>query len=257
MIDTVWVQLLKSQVPGFALAVYVPVLFLIFMVKDSSARQILSFSSWGVFSVLFAFAAGMIAMLILAVSLVSAVNPSFLAGYGYDSNRSTFSLPNYQSLATPAPYRYYIAQSGIFPLRSDQTAQLIAGDLAYYADQADYLTNGSNPDDTIIASEILLLQVSSPSLVEKFALPCEGQVLKMSDYPILGYILTQNQDSDCSFSLPDVRGQSPVAGAAYYMVTNGTYVYEDPVPAGNVRCPKCYSVVPDGRFCIECGSALR
>jgi RsiW-degrading membrane proteinase PrsW (M82 family) len=48
-------KLFESNVPDFVLATIIPVLFLIFMIKDRQSRYILSFFCWGVLSVLFAF----------------------------------------------------------------------------------------------------------------------------------------------------------------------------------------------------------
>lgn len=58
MVSEVWVNLMKllqSHIPGFVLAVLIPVLFLLFMIKDENARRVLGYFSWGVFSVFFAF----------------------------------------------------------------------------------------------------------------------------------------------------------------------------------------------------------
>jgi len=48
-------ELLGSNIPGFVFSMLIPLLFLIFMLKDRQSKYILSYFCWGLFSVLFAF----------------------------------------------------------------------------------------------------------------------------------------------------------------------------------------------------------
>ncbi len=48
-------ELFASDIPGFVFSMLIPVLFLIFMLKDRQSKYILSYFCWGLFSVIFAF----------------------------------------------------------------------------------------------------------------------------------------------------------------------------------------------------------
>ena len=48
-------KLFTSNVPELVLSTIIPVLFLVFMIKDRQSKHILSFFCWGIFSVLLAF----------------------------------------------------------------------------------------------------------------------------------------------------------------------------------------------------------
>ncbi len=48
-------KLLGSNIPGFVFSMLIPLLFLIFMLKDKQSKTILSYFCWGLFSVIFAF----------------------------------------------------------------------------------------------------------------------------------------------------------------------------------------------------------
>lgn len=178
---------------------------------------------------------------------------SLLTSYGYDTVKMTFNLPDYHSLAAPAKYRYYVSIDGIFPVRSDTPAQAVVSDLAYVAEPATYLQTSSAYQEGPFLGEIVLLQAASPSLVASTALPCEGQTINEQDYPSLAYVLSR---LGLGTTIPDLRGQSPVAGAAYYIIHQGIYGFYD-IPEGYVRCGNCNSLVPDANFCGQCGSRLR
>ncbi len=178
---------------------------------------------------------------------------SLLTSYGYDTVKMTFNLPDYHSLAAPAKYRYYVSINGLFPVRSDTAAQAVVSDLAYVAEPATYLQNTSDYQEGPFLGEIVLLQAASPSLVASTALPCEGQTINEQDYPALAYVLSR---LGLGTTIPDLRGQSPVAGATFYIIHQGVYGFYD-IPAGYVRCGNCNSLVPDANFCGQCGSRLR
>lgn len=55
MNKNIFSELFVSGIPGYVFAVLIPLLFLIFMLNDKKSKYILSFFSWGVFSVLIAF----------------------------------------------------------------------------------------------------------------------------------------------------------------------------------------------------------
>lgn len=55
MIAEIWFDLFNSQVPGLVFSVLVPLLFLIFLVRDREAKAILGYFAWGIFSVILAY----------------------------------------------------------------------------------------------------------------------------------------------------------------------------------------------------------
>lgn len=48
-------ELFRTEIPGFVFSMFIPLLFLIFMVRDKQAKYILSYFCWGLISVLFAY----------------------------------------------------------------------------------------------------------------------------------------------------------------------------------------------------------
>lgn len=48
-------NLLESNIPGFIFSILIPLLFLIFMVKDKFSKYLLGYFCYGVLSVVFAF----------------------------------------------------------------------------------------------------------------------------------------------------------------------------------------------------------
>jgi hypothetical protein len=58
-----------------------------------------------------------------------------------------------------------------------------------------------------------------------------------------------------TFTLPDLRGQSPIPGAKYCISPYGNDWYMEVIPAGYLKCVSCKKVIQKAKFCMECGAS--
>ena len=72
--------------------------------------------------------------------------------------------------------------------------------------------------------EIVLFETPDQDLLKDVYLPCEGQLLKSSDYPELAAFIAGDKKV---FALPDLSDKSPIEGAQYYICVKGLIIYND------------------------------
>lgn len=203
------------------------------------------------------FAAGMAAMLILAVGILTAYDPTFLTGSvssggdiiqyrmfpagteiplldtaqkyvgelsifhdpGPDENiNSQFAKSN--KGAFTEGFSYYVTQSGSKATAGSSENTVKKDGLMYIpVNRSDYKVNYGN---TVCCGELILLKASDRALQENGYLPCKGQTFKSSEYPVLAGILASGS---LRFTLPDLSGQTPVEGAVWCIVSAGDFPY--------------------------------
>ena len=139
---------------------------------------------------------------------------------GYDSNATEFRLPDYTARSVAAGFDYYMTRRGTkADMRGTQDA-IIKDGLAYIPVKlSDYKVDYAN---AVCYGEIVLLKGTDKALRKSGYIPCEGQTLDASDYPMLAKMLAQGEEC---FTLPDLSGQSPVEGAVYCVANTGDYPY--------------------------------
>ncbi|NLI13974.1 phage tail protein [Pelotomaculum propionicicum] len=212
---------------------------------------------------LFNFAAGMAAMLILTVGILTAYDPSFLTGsvsgggdivqyrmfpagtetpvldtaQKYSGELSVFHIPgadediNSQFIKSDGAafaegFAYYVTQFGSKADTGKVENTVTKGKVLYVpVNRSDYKADYGN---AVCCGEIVLLKASDKVLQKHGYLPCKGQTLNAKDYPVLAGILAPGAEQ---FTLPDLSGQSPVEGAVWCIAAEGDYPYTR--PAGN------------------------
>lgn len=203
------------------------------------------------------FAAGMAAMLVLAVGVLTAYNPTFLTGsvsgegdiiqyrmfpagteapvldtaQKYIGELSVFHVPganeniNSQFIKSNKitfveGFAYYVTQSGSKANAGSVENTLTKDGLLYIpVNRSDYKVNYGN---AVCCGELVLLKASDRALQKFEYIPCKGQMLKASDYPVLAEILAPGAER---FTLPDLSGQSPVEGAVWCIASSEDYPY--------------------------------
>lgn len=203
------------------------------------------------------FAAGMAAMLVLAVGVLTAYDPTFLTG----SVTGGGDIIQYRIFpaGTKSPVldteQKYLGELSVFHIpgtNEEMNNQFTVSDrdtfaegFAYYVTQTGSKANIGNIADTVTKDgllyipvnlsdykitygnavcygELVLLKASDRALQKYTYIPCKGQILKASDYPILAGILAPGA---ATFTLPDLWGQSPVEGAVWCIALEGDYPY--------------------------------
>lgn len=138
--------------------------------------------------------------------------------YGLDWATRSFSVPDY---AAVDGFQYCLFTDGAYPYY-DENSQVIVNDEFQYvaADFFAYAENADNPQNRygFYLGEIVLLYTAEWETMEEDLLPCEGQTLKSADYPGLAVVLGVTGDH---FTLPDLRNEAPVEGAAYFISLGG------------------------------------
>jgi microcystin-dependent protein len=189
----------------------------------------------------------------LSLSSESTLFSAIRGAYGYDYSAFKFSLPDYSQTEPASDLDYYTVQSGSYPFSDGKTIKT-ADDIAYVAED---VTDFSNEYGySVLCGEVELIKASDKASLQKLFLPCEGQTLLAKDYPVLASIIAPFQKE---FTLPDLKGKSPIDGAEYYIAYSGLYTYVSTVviPEGYVRCPNCHEVVLDTYFCMNCKEKLK
>lgn len=143
-------------------------------------------------------------------------------GVGEDSSHTNFYLPNFNQTPFARNITYFLPTSGAFPYPFG-SAEKIAGDIAYVAAPLPQTDKYSAYNDyTFIVGQVYLLQTKDRELLSGDYLACEGQLLKVEDYPIFNATVAPEQTV---FRVPDLSDQSPMEGAEFYICLKGIYVY--------------------------------
>ncbi len=156
------------------------------------------------------------------MALFAAVGTS----YGVDSNFTHFNIPDYTKNQIDTNITYYITKSGLFPIPTS-TPIAVADGIAYVTGAIPELLKNPqyyySSSSSCCIGEIALFKTPDQNLLNFMFLPCEGQLLKASDYPEFARIFAPGQKV---FTLPDLSDKSPIQGAEYYICINGYYIYQ-------------------------------
>lgn len=137
----------------------------------------------------------------------------------YNPETKIFTLPDYTGTELSEGMSYYI--SSLPNIQADtSSATKIADGLAYI--EENYPNSWEDVKDDLLCGEITLFKTSNPDSLSSVYLPCRGQTLKADDYPGLAYLIAPDKKE---FTLPDLRGKSPIDGAEFYIVHNGALYY--------------------------------
>lgn len=141
---------------------------------------------------------------------------------GNNQTASAFRVPDLSKSAVVPGFQYYIRCGGEAAVSAGQHTGTEKTSIVYAPENA-----GASVESlrvSVCYGQIVLLKLPGLEAYGGF-LPCSGQTLRAADYPELSSALGVRAKT---FVLPDLRGQSPVSGAGYYICNTGTNPYDDP-----------------------------
>lgn len=147
--------------------------------------------------------------------------------YGVDPGFTYFNLPDYTKSQLGNDIPYYINKIGFFSTVG-ATPRAVADDIAFVIGKIPEVLR--DPQDyyggptSCYLGEIVLFETPDQDLLKDVYLPCEGQLLKSSDYPELAAFIAGDKRV---FALPDLSDKSPIEGAQYYICVKGLIIYND------------------------------
>ncbi len=140
--------------------------------------------------------------------------------FGYDENAEYFDLPDYTARFTDEGFGYHMACRGAKASAGNIENAVVKDEFIYIpVNFTDYKVDYAN---SVCYGEIVLMKASGKALQKAGYIPCVGQTLDSSDYPLLADILAPGAER---FTLPDLSGLSPVDGAVYCIADTGDYPY--------------------------------
>lgn len=139
----------------------------------------------------------------------------------YQNQQIYVMLPDLTGNAPAQGINYYIcvARSSctLWPSEPSTPATNVGG-INYYGHEVSVFSD-------FYLGEIRLMSNVDEKKYESYMAPCDGRILKISDYETLYSLLgtVYGGDGKTTFGVPNLSGKSPLSGAKYYIMLQGLY----------------------------------